>query len=167
MHSDVDWGVKLGKFKCNTAFCKLDNIITQFRAGERPTIWFAQALCEWNIFFCNFWIWTIMTLYICVIFLRQKLEEIINQMSSWMKTVVKSSMRFSFDLILREIDLQRYFIHFQIQWNPKRKLPFSRRLRATAFSDDQNTNLHFSNECVGITLLPKDISGLYCLVISI
>ena len=118
-------------------------------------------------FFCNFWIWTIMTLYICVIFLRQKLEEIINQMSSWMKTVVKSSMRFSFDLILREIDLQRYFIHFQLQWNQKRKLPFSRRLRATAFSDDQNTNLHFSNECVGITLLPKIISSLYWHIISI
>ena len=158
--------VQLGKLSCNSTFCKLDNIITQFRAGERPTIWFAQALCEWNIF-CNFWIWTIMTLYICVIFLRQKLEEIINQMSSWMKTVVKSSMRFSCDLILREIDLQRYFIHFQLQWNQKRKLPFSRRLKATAFSDDQNTNLHFSNECVGIKLLPKVISGLYCLVISI
>ena len=47
----VNWGIKLGKCKCNTTFCKLDNIITQFRAGERPTIWLAQALSEWNIFF--------------------------------------------------------------------------------------------------------------------
>ena len=147
-------------------FCKRDNIITQFRAGKDQQYGLLKR-CVNETFFCNFWIWTIMTLYICVIFLRQKLEEIINQMSSWMKTVVKSSMRFSCDLILREIDLQRYFIHFQLQWNQKRKLPFSRRLRATAFSDDQNTNLHFSNECVGITLLPKKISGLYCLVISI
>ena len=42
----MDRDIKLGIFKCNTTFCKLDNIITQFRAGERPTIWLAQALSE-------------------------------------------------------------------------------------------------------------------------